>query len=62
MVHKSGAEKSLERPFSGWKKYGGVAVYVSLGGEELSWSQSPFIAALFLPLGFWKVGILVTQG
>lgn len=60
MVHKSGAENSVERPFLGWKKYGGVAVYVSLGGE-LSWSQSPFMAALFLPLGFWKVGILVTQ-
>lgn len=60
VVHTSGAEKSLERPFSGWKNYGGVAVHVSLGGE-LSWSQSPFIAALFLPLGFWKAGILVTQ-
>lgn len=36
-------------------------IWVSSCLCELSQSQGPFIAAMFLPLGFWKAGIPETQ-
>lgn len=38
-------------------KAGRTAVFLSLG--EFTWSQGPSFAALFLPLGIRKAGILV---